>query len=425
MNDDGTPIEGAPAESTGSIEGGRATATANEVAELYDELGIDAPVPTGATKGRPKSTDVRAKNDKKKDSGSSDNDGGAKGGRKAEDSDDKGKSKDAPASDKNGDSGNSADSKTPKNGEKDGKVQDESEEAGKGVRKAESESEDDSERRSEEDADRSDKRPGQKAHESDDSEEEGEDDGQGKRPGKSNPAVEKRFQQLAAERKEALERAERAEQQLKEATQKQRETQIQQEDPEYTVADFKKVRDEQGDVYELDDDQAELQYRRWKDGYEARKEQRNAEQNRLDAIEEYRREAEQAVFQSSVEAYDTLTDILETYPELKKGSPDFDEDFSNRVTPLIEKMIIYQEGTEPGNENGVQSVIIGLKVDPRDILEVISEIKASKRNLPLNGLNDTVDTRSDVSVPHSRSSDSTVNQANELYKSLGINKRIK
>ena len=128
---------------------------------------------------------------------------------------------------------------------------------------------------------------------------------------------------------------------------------------------------------------------------------------------------------SSVEAYDTLTNILDTYPELQKNSEEFDEDFSNRVMPLIEDMIIYQEGTEPGNENGVQSVIIGMKVNPNKMLEVIKEIKGQKRNLPLNGLNDTVDTRSDVSVPHSRSSDSVVNQANKLYKHFGINKRLK
>jgi hypothetical protein len=69
-------------------------------------------------------------------------------------------------------------------------------------------------------------------------------------------------------------------------------------------------------------------------------------------------------------------------------------------------------------------VIVGLKVDPKKILAALRSIGNKKRNLPLNGVNDNVESRSNVNVPHSRSSDPTVNAANDLYKELGINKRI-
>ena len=427
MEDDKQEIIEQPAANSERSEGSAKghDATTDEVASLYNDLGIKAPVPTDSAKRRPKTTKVRTEDSEKKDPGSADNDGKSKGGRKAEDSDDKDKSKNAPNSNSDGDAGDAADSKTPKNSSKDGKIQDESEEAGKGVRKDKSESEGDSKPGGEGDADGSDKRTGQEAHESGDSEEEGEDDEQGKRPGKSNPAVEQRIQKLANEKKEAIERAENLEKQLREVTQKQVQEKISQEDPEYKMEDFRKVRDDEGNIHELDDNQAELAYRRWKDGYDARKEERNAAMNREEAIENYKREAQETLMRSSAEAYDTLTDILDKFPELKVDSGKFDKEFSGKVMPLIEDMIIYQRGTEPGNEAGKQPVIIGMSMNPTKMLKVINEIKTQKRNLPLNGLNDTVDTRSDVNVPHSRSSDSTVNQANDLYKHLGINKRLK
>jgi len=39
-------------------------------------------------------------------------------------------------------------------------------------------------------------------------------------------------------------------------------------------------------------------------------------------------------------------------------------------------------------------------------------------------VNDSVEVGSNVSVPHSRSSDPNVNAANDLYKQLGIKKRV-
>ena len=72
------------------------TATKAEVSKLYEDLGIDAPVPTGKAKGRPKSSSVRAKDAK------ADGDKDTESGRQ-EKAQSKGEQKDAPASNKDGD----------------------------------------------------------------------------------------------------------------------------------------------------------------------------------------------------------------------------------------------------------------------------------------------------------------------------------
>lgn len=394
--------------------------TTDEVASLYNDLGIKAPVPTGATKGRPKSTAVRAEDDKKKPAGNSDS------RKKEEDDDDEGKSKNAPASDKNVDSRNNPDSKGKKVGKDSDEISDESEEADGGVRKTESDGKGDSKRGSEEDSKRGAERTGQEEHDEGAAEEEAELDEEGvKRPGKSNPAVEKRFQKLNAEIKARDDLIEKQANELRETQQKQQQAAVAKEDPEYTIDDFRKVRDEDGNILDLDENQAELAYRRWKDGYEQRKTEREAGQNHENAIREYQETAAREVMESSVKAYDTLTGLLDSYPELNSKNPEYDKDFSDQVMPIIEEAVIYQKGTEPGNEEGYKSVIIGLRIDPSRILSAMNAIKNAKRTLPLNGVNDNVESRSNKNVPHKgRSSDPTVNAANELYADLGIDKRI-
>ena len=115
---------------------------------------------------------------------------------------------------------------------------------------------------------------------------------------------------------------------------------------------------------------------------------------------------------------------MDEYPELNPDSPSFDEELSNDITPVISDMIIYQPGTEPGNEGGYQPVIVGLKMNPNKILGVINRVKQSKRNLPLNGVYDNVEVGSSVGYHRGRSSDTMVNAANDLYKELGIEKRL-
>ena len=374
------------------------TATTAEVSELYKDLGIDAPVPTGKTKGRPKSATVRAKDAK------ADADKDTESGRQ-EKVQGKSEQKDAPAPDKDGDSGDDTDPKGKKVGKDSGEVSGESDEADKGVREDKPETEEDTEQGSADDA-------------------EERDEPAGKRPGKSNPEVEKRFQKLTNEVREREERIEALERQLHESIRQFQEQQVASEDPEYTMEDFRKVRDENGDVFELDDDQAELAFRRWQDGYNQRKSEREAAYQHQLQQEQVQHETTQRLMESSAQAYDTLTGIMDEYPELNPNSPNFDEELSNDITPVIQDMIIYQPGTEPGNEGGYQPVIVGLKMNPTKILSVINKVKTAKRNLPLNGINDTVDVGSNVSVRSGRSSDSMVNAANELYKELGIEKRI-
>lgn len=386
-------------------EGERANTTESEVKQLYDELGIKAPTPSGKAKGRPKASSVRAKDGKSKDTGSADNG-------EEKDADDKSKSKNAPASNENGDSGDEADEKGAKKRTDSGKVSDESEEADKGVRESESKGEEDSERRGEGDSETR-----------DDDAEEKDDQEKGKRPGKSNPEVERRIQRLANESRAKDERIAELERQIQQSTQEYQQSLVAQQDPEYTLDDFRRVRDEEGNILDLDQDQAELAYRRWQDDYRQRQSEREAQYQHEQAIARYQQEAQEKLMQSSVEAYDTLNEILESYPELQQGEH-FDQEFSDAVMPLIEETIIYQDGTEPGNPDGNTPVIIGMRVNPQNTLKALKQVRDARRSLPLNGLNDSVETRSNVSVPHSRSSDPTVNAANDLYRELGINKRI-
>lgn len=421
MNQDGTPIEGAEQVEPGAGTGGgeqRATATEDEARELHKSLGIKSTFTADKSKKRPSTTDVRNKDVSKKDDDDSDNRGSGKPSSSV-------KPKATPDSDKDGDSGNGDSSKKPKERKEDGEVSGESEEAGDGVHKAKSRTEEDSEQGGEGDADDPDSGARQREDESGDAEEEGEDaDDEGKRPGKSNPKIEQRFQKLTNEVKERDEVIEELQQKLEQATRQQFEEKTNNEDPQYTVEDFKKVRDEEGNIHDLDDDQAELAFRRWQDGYTQRAAERDAQFNQEQALAKAQQEYAENAMRQSVEAYDTLTGMLDSYPELDVNNPKFDQELSDQVMPLIEEMIEYHPGTEPGNENGVQPVIAGMRMKPNKILDVINSIRNAKRTLPLNGLNDTVDTRSNVSVPHSRSSDPVVNQANQLMKDLKINKRF-
>lgn len=413
MNEDGTPIEAGAA---GAPEGAVIEPTTDDVATMYKELGIKAPKSTGATKGRPKAANVRTEDDEKNGAGNS-------SARSAKNADDKSKPKNAPDSDDDGNSGNKANAKSSKNGSDDGSVQDESGEADEGVRGTKSRDEKDSERGREEDSELGDDPAGQGADESDD-EAEAEQDAEGKRPGKSNPKIEQRFQRLTEEKRLAEERAAELERRLFEKEQAVAQAKIAQEDPEYTVEDFAKVRDEEGNILELDPNEAELAWRRWKDGYDQRAEQRNAEANRQMQQQQQQEERAEQLMRSSVAAYDHLASMMDDFPELVSDSGQFDADFAAKAMPIVQKAIVYAPGTEPGNAEGNAQVIIGLRVDPKDILEAMRGIRNEKRTLPLNGLDDNIESRSNVNVPHRRSSDSTVNAANELYKELGIDKRL-
>lgn len=419
VNEETTTIEpGAAGAPEGAVG---AEPSADEIAELYKATGVKAPVPTGKPKGRPKTADLRAK--KSEEDGAGDSDSKRE---EAKNDNDKDKSKNAPDSNSDDASGNKVDSKKSKNGSDDEQLQDESGDADKGVRDPKSKGEGDSERGREEDSDGGTGGTGQKTHDESDSEEATGDDEKGvKRPGKSNPEVEKRMQQLANERKEALERAEKAEQKLKETTRKQEQARISQEDPEYTVEDFRTVRDNAtGEIRELTAEQAELAWHRWKDGYNSRAAEREAKLNHEKAREEHEAELTRKLMKDSADAYDALAALQDEYPELVSTSGKFDKDFANEAMPIIEEALEYLPGTEPGNEEGKLPVIIGFKLNPKKILNALKNINTKKRSLPLNGVNDNVESGSNVNVPHSRSSDPTVNAANDLMKELKIDKRF-
>ena len=107
----------------GQSEGAASEPSAAEIKELYEATGVTAPVPTGKAKGRPKTSDVRAEDDKKNGAGSSNSE------QKGRNTDNKNESKNASNSNNDDDSGNSSDSKGSKNKSDDDGVQDESGEA--------------------------------------------------------------------------------------------------------------------------------------------------------------------------------------------------------------------------------------------------------------------------------------------------------
>ncbi|CAN5616261.1 hypothetical protein BH23PAT2_BH23PAT2_08170 [soil metagenome] len=402
----------------GAPEGVTSEPTDEEIKNLYEATGVKASVPTGKLKGRPKSSAVRAKDGKK--SGAENSDSGEAG-----DDDDENKSKNAPASNKDGNSGNKADSKGSKNGADAGELQDESGEADKGVRDSKSKGEGDSERGGKDGSERGTERTGQEEHDEGAASEASDDDEEGvKRPGKSNPEVEKRFQKLTGEIKARDELIEKQSKQLEDSQRKQAQERVAQEDPAYTVEDFRKVRDREGNIIDLDPERAELAWRRWKEGYEQRGTEREARENYAARVQESSEETTRQLMKDSSDAYDSLAGLMDDYPELVSTSGKFDADFAADAMPIINEAIQYLQGTEPGNAEGNPPVIVGLKINPNKILAAMRGISNKKRSLPLNGVNDNVESRSNVNVPHSRSSDPTVHAANDLYKQLGINKRI-
>lgn len=397
----------------------------SEIKAMYEELGIKAPVPTETTKGRPKSSDSGDKKASKQDDASS------KSERKQGDDDGKDKSKAAPAADSDGAEGDDADKKGKKVSKEDGKdgkedreVSSDSDKDEAGVHKTESKDNKDASKTGEDGADEGDSGAGQEAHDESGSEEKGQDD-EGKRPGKSNPEIEKRFQKLTSEVKEREQIIADLEQKLQEKEQAVQETRLAQEDPEYTIDDFRRVQDNAtGEIIDLDPDQAELHYRRWKEGYEQRAAEREAESNRMKTMQEQREAHEAKLMEESVKAYDTLASLQDEFPEISESSGKFDADFAKVAMPVLADAIMYADGTEPGNPDGNSPVIIGLSVDPKKLLSAMKQLSNRKRDLPLNGLNDNVEKGSGVTVSHSRSSDPLVNAANELYKELGIKKKL-
>lgn len=437
MNEDEKPIEGVEdgnqssnERPAGQVEGSAPEPSTDEVKQMYEELGIKAPVPTGKSGKRPKANDGGGKKASEQDdaSGKSERQQGKDDGSK--------QSKASSASDSDGKNGNGADSSgakggkaSGKDGEENGKVSKTDSEDEEGVSGSKSSDNGKTPKSGEDGSEEGNRGAGddgnEQGSEAKKESEDGSEEEQGKRPGKSNPEVEKRMQRLAAERKEALERAEAAEKKLQEATQKQEQAKIAQEDPEYTIDDFRKVRDNKtGEILELNPEQAELAWRRWKDGYDARAEQRQAKQNYAARVREHEEAQTRQLMDRSVKAYDALAGLMDEYPELVSTSGKFDEDFAAEAMPIIQESIEYLPGTEPGNPDDNLPVIIGLRIDPNKILKALKGISTKKRSLPLNGVNDNTERPSGVSVPHGRSSDPNIQAANELYKELGIDKRL-
>ena len=128
--------------------------------------------------------------------------------------------------------------------------------------------------------------------------------------------------------------------------------------------------------------------------------------------------------EESTRAYDSIASLMDEYPELVSSNSNYDADFAADAVPIIEESINYLEGTEPGNPEGNMPVITGMKLNPKKFLDALKRTNSRKRSLPLNGVNDNVEARSNVAVPHSRSSDPTVHAANELMKEFNIDKRF-
>lgn len=385
-------------------DGSKAGVSTDEIKEMYKELGVKASVPTGKTRGRPKSADVRDKDTDAENSKNSSN-----GDKK--DGDDKNDSKNASSASHDGDSGDKVDASGKKVGEDSGKVSGESKDANGGAGQDKSDSDEGSE-------------GGGKGGPEDGDGESGESD-QVKRPGKSNPEVERRFQKLTSDIKARDSAIESLRAQLAEVTNKSRAERDSIQDPEYSINDFRTVVDNNtGEIRNLDPDEAELAYRRWKEGYDVRNQQRQQQYAQESARVAQEQQSIQRVMKESSDAYDSLASLLDEYPALNEKSDKFDKSLSDMVVPMITGMVEYLPGTEPGNANNRQPVIVGMKADPRQMLKAINAIQQSKRTIPVNGISGDVDGMSNISVHEARSSDDMVNAANALYKELNIKKRL-
>lgn len=365
--------------------------------QLYEEFGVKADVPK--TRGRPKKSDSGDEGKSEVDKRTSNE--------KRKNGSNQSKPKDEASSDDNDDSGNESQKVVKKDAKDNSKVSKDAEKTGDGTDEDKSEQDGSSERGSSGDSERDD---------------EGNESGEEvKRPGKSSPAAERRIRQLNSEKNEAVARAEQAERKYAQLQQQLERERVQLEDPEYTLEDFRHVQDENGNILELDDIQQELAYRRWKDGYNERQAEREnqALQSQIQDYREYQQSEE--IMRKSVEAYDLLNNILENTAELDVRSDKFDKEFSDTIMPLIEGSLEYAPGTEPGNPYGNNPVITGFSLDPRLILRAASTLRNTKRNIPLNALDATVESE-DAAYYHSPSSDPLEQAADKLYKMYGIKK---
>lgn len=365
--------------------------------QLYEEFGVKADVPK--TRGRPKKSDSGDEGKSEVDKRTSNE--------KRKNGSNQSKPKDEASSDDNDDSGNESQKVVKKDAKDNSKVSKDAEKTGDGTDEDKSEQDGSSERGSSGDSERDD---------------EGNESGEEvKRPGKSSPAAERRIRQLNSEKNEAVARAEQAERKYAQLQQQLEQERVQLEDPEYTLEDFRRVQDENGNILELDDIQQELAYRRWKDGYNERQAEREnqALQSQIQDYREYQQSEE--IMRKSVEAYDLLNDILENTAELDVRSDKFDKEFSDTIMPLIEGSLEYAPGTEPGNPYGNNPVITGFSLDPRLLLQAASTLRNTKRNIPLNALDATVESE-DAAYYHSPSSDPLEQAADKLYKMYGIKK---
>lgn len=365
--------------------------------QLYEEFGVKADIPK--TRGRPKKSDSGDEGKSEVDKRTSNE--------KRKNGSNQSKPKDEASSDDNDDSGNESQKVVKKDAKDNSKVSKDAEKTGDGTDEDKSEQDGSSERGSSGDSERDD---------------EGNESGEEvKRPGKSSPAAERRIRQLNSEKNEAVARAEQAERKYAQLQQQLEQERVQLEDPEYTLEDFRHVQDENGNILELDDIQQELAYRRWKDGYNERQAEREnqALQSQIQDYREYQQAEE--IMRKSVEAYDLLNNILENTAELDVRSDKFDKEFSDTIMPLIEGSLEYAPGTEPGNPYGNNPVITGFSLDPRLILQAASTLRNTKRNIPLNALDATVESE-DAAYYHSPSSDPLEQAADKLYKMYGIKK---
>lgn len=365
--------------------------------QLYEEFGVKADIPK--TRGRPKKSDSGDEGKSEVDKRTSNE--------KRKNGSNQSKPKDEASSDDNDDSGNESQKVVKKDAKDNSKVSKDAEKTGDGTDEDKSEQDGSSERGSSGDSERDD---------------EGNESGEEvKRPGKSSPAAERRIRQLNSEKNEAVARAEQAEHKYAQLQQQLEQERVQLEDPEYTLEDFRHVQDENGNILELDDIQQELAYRRWKDGYNERQAEREnqALQSQIQDYREYQQSEE--IMRKSVEAYDLLNNILENTAELDVRSDKFDKEFSDTIMPLIEGSLEYAPGTEPGNPYGNNPVITGFSLDPRLILRAASTLRNTKRNIPLNALDATVESE-DAAYYHSPSSDPLEQAADKLYKMYGIKK---
>ena len=199
-----------------------------------------------------------------------------------------------------------------------------------------------------------------------------------------------RIQELAKEKNEWKEKYQKLEDQLNQEK-------IAKEDPVYTLDDFKRVKDEDGDEIELTEAEQKVAYYEWKEGYAQRQQAR--EQEALSQMAK------------ATEFVDEISEAMEKYPEFDENSDKFDPELSALVVDTLKDTLILDD----------KGQIVGSSISPMKIIDRFHSVASKKTPVSVN----KIKAKSQPRATSSRQvmtdgMNETKKQLDELYKATGI-----